>query len=39
MELVIEGIMAIQAGTSPRVVEEMLSSHIPPSERETDLAA
>ena len=33
MELVMEGIMAIQAGTSPRVVEEILSAHIPPSAR------
>ena len=26
--------MAIQAGVSPRVVEELLKSHIPPSERD-----
>lgn len=32
--LVVEGIMAIQAGVSPRVVEEMLKSHMPPSQRE-----
>jgi chemotaxis protein MotA len=32
--LIIEGIMAIQAGVSPRVVEELLKSHVPPSERE-----
>ena len=32
--LIVEGIMAIQAGVSPRVVEELLKSHIPPSERE-----
>lgn len=38
MELVLEGIMALQAGTSPRVVEEMLSSHIPPAERELKAA-
>jgi len=38
MELVMEGIMAIQSGTSPRVVEEILSSHIPPSEREQKAA-
>jgi chemotaxis protein MotA len=31
--LVVEGVMAIQAGVSPRVVEEMLKSHVPPSER------
>ena len=32
--LIVEGIMAIQAGVSPRVVEELLKSHVPPSERE-----
>jgi chemotaxis protein MotA len=34
-QLIVEGIMAIQAGVSPRVVEELLKSHVPPSERET----
>jgi chemotaxis protein MotA len=33
-QLIVEGIMAMQSGTSPRVVEELLSSHIPPEERE-----
>jgi chemotaxis protein MotA len=33
-QLIVEGIMAIQAGVSPRIVEEMLKSHIPPAERE-----
>jgi chemotaxis protein MotA len=37
--LIVEGIMAIQAGTSPRIVEEILSSHIPPAEREDKQAA
>jgi chemotaxis protein MotA len=32
--LIVEGIMAIQAGVSPRIVEEMLMSHVPPAERE-----
>jgi chemotaxis protein MotA len=32
--LIVEGIMAIQAGVSPRVVEEMLMSHVPPAERD-----
>ncbi|HEX5094637.1 MAG TPA: motility protein A [Acidimicrobiia bacterium] len=32
--LIVEGIMAIQAGISPRVIEEMLKSHVPPAERE-----
>jgi chemotaxis protein MotA len=35
--LIVEGIMAIQAGVSPRVVEELLRSHIPPSERDLPL--
>lgn len=40
MELIVEGVMAIQAGTSPRIVEEILKSHIPPSAREdSELAA
>jgi chemotaxis protein MotA len=33
-QLIVEGIMAIQAGVSPRVVEELLKSHIPPAERD-----
>jgi chemotaxis protein MotA len=32
--LIVEGVMAIQAGVSPRIVEEMLKSHVPPSQRE-----
>jgi chemotaxis protein MotA len=32
-QLIVEGIMAIQAGVSPRVVEELLKSHVPPHER------
>src|SRR4051794_2383907 len=32
-QLIVEGIMAIQAGVSPRVVEQLLKSHVPPSER------
>jgi hypothetical protein len=31
--------MAIQAGVSPRVVDELLKSHVPPSERETPAPA
>ncbi|MCU1427806.1 MAG: motility protein [Actinomycetia bacterium] len=39
-QLIVEGVMAIQAGVSPRIVEEMLMSHVPPAEREeTDGAA
>jgi chemotaxis protein MotA len=37
--LIVEGIMAIQAGVSPRVVEELLKSHVPPSERDKPAAA
>jgi chemotaxis protein MotA len=33
--LIVEGIMAIQAGVSPRIVEELLKSHVPPAERES----
>jgi chemotaxis protein MotA len=33
-QLIVEGVLAIQAGVSPRVVEELLRSHVPPSERE-----
>ena len=33
-QLIVEGIMAIQAGVSPRVVEELLKSHVPPGQRE-----
>jgi chemotaxis protein MotA len=36
--LIVEGIMAIQAGVSPRVVEELLKSHVPPLEREKQAA-
>jgi chemotaxis protein MotA len=39
MELVIEGVMAMQAGTSPRVVEEILMSRVPPAERDQPEAA
>jgi chemotaxis protein MotA len=37
--LIVEGIMAIQAGVSPRVVEELLKSHVPPSERDEPVPA
>jgi chemotaxis protein MotA len=37
-QLIVEGIMAIQAGVSPRVVEELLKSHVPPSERQATAA-
>src|SRR4051812_24048195 len=38
-QLIVEGIMAIQAGVSPRVVEELLMSHVPPTERAAAAAA
>jgi chemotaxis protein MotA len=34
MELVLEGVLSIQAGANPRVVEQKLLSFLPPSERE-----
>lgn len=37
--LIVEGVMAIQAGVSPRVVEELLRSHVPPKERIAAAAA
>ncbi|MDZ4825422.1 MAG: MotA/TolQ/ExbB proton channel family protein [Actinomycetota bacterium] len=37
--LIVEGVMAIQAGVSPRVVEEMLMAHVSPAERESAQAA
>ncbi len=37
--LIVEGIMAIQAGVSPRVVEELLKSHVPPAERQQETAS
>ncbi len=33
MELLLEGIMAIQAGSNPRVIEQKLLSFLPPKER------
>jgi chemotaxis protein MotA len=38
-QLIVEGIMAIQAGVSPRVVEELLKSHVPPAERDKPAAS
>jgi chemotaxis protein MotA len=34
MELLLEGILAIQAGANPRVVEQRLLSYLSPSEQE-----
>ena len=33
MEIVMEGILSIQAGSNPRVIEQKLRSYLPPSER------
>ena len=33
MELVVEGILSIQAGGNPRVIEQKLLSFLPPKER------
>ena len=38
MELLVEGIAEIQAGTSPRTVRQKLAALIPPSEQEKDAA-
>ncbi len=38
MELLVEGIAEIQAGTSPRTVRQKLTSLIPPSEQQRDAA-
>ena len=38
MELLVEGIAEIQAGTSPRTVRAKLTSLVPPSEQERDAA-
>jgi chemotaxis protein MotA len=37
--LVLEGILSIQAGDNPRVVQEKLMSLVPPAERETEAEA
>jgi chemotaxis protein MotA len=34
--LVLEGILAIQSGDNPRVIEEKLISYVPPDERDED---
>ncbi len=34
MELMVEGILAIQAGENPRIVEEKLKVYLPPKLRE-----
>ena len=34
MELLLEGILAIQAGANPRVVEQRLLSYLSPEEQE-----
>ncbi len=39
MELVIEGVMAIQAGSNPRVVAQRLRSLLPEGERDVELKA
>jgi chemotaxis protein MotA len=33
MEIIVRGILAIQAGDSPRIVEQKLSTFIPPKQR------
>ena len=36
MEIVVRGIMAIQSGENPRVIEQKLNTFIPPKLRATD---
>ncbi len=36
-EIMIEGILAIQAGDNPRLLEEKLLAFLDPKERETDI--
>ena len=38
-EMTLEGILAIQAGDNPRVVEEKLMAYVPPKDRPTEDAA
>jgi chemotaxis protein MotA len=33
MELMVEGVLAIQAGENPRIVEEKLKVYLPPAQR------
>jgi chemotaxis protein MotA len=35
-EMTLEGILAIQAGDNPRVVEEKLMAYVPPKDRPTE---
>ena len=39
MEIIVRGIMAIQSGENPRVIEQKLNTFIPPKLRSTDQAA
>jgi len=39
MEIIVRGIMAIQSGENPRVIEQKLNTFIPPKQRSTDEAA
>jgi chemotaxis protein MotA len=32
-QIIIEGVLSIQAGSSPRVVDDLLQSHLPPAHR------
>ncbi len=38
MEVVVEGVLAIQSGTSPRVVQQKLQSYLPPSAPQKEAA-
>jgi len=35
-EMILEGVLAIQAGDNPRIVREKLQAYLPPSERTSE---
>jgi chemotaxis protein MotA len=39
MEIIIRGIMAIQAGENPRVIDQKLKTFVPPKQRDQEKAA
>ncbi|NLA83642.1 MAG: motility protein A, partial [Clostridiales bacterium] len=34
MEMIIDGVLALQSGVNPRIVEEKLMAYLPPKERQ-----
>jgi chemotaxis protein MotA len=39
MEIIVRGVMAIQAGENPRVIQQKLNTFVPPKSRVTEEAA